>query len=273
MFKSRSGSPIWAAVGVAALLSAWPAGAAPLVACFANWPPFQMLRSDGTPVGVSLELSMMALQRLGHQVEFLELPIRRCIEEVTRGRIDLAVGVRTETGLALTRRTKSVVVLGLFVGVGERRRPVEGPLRVGISFQRDQAALASRHPAWTFEFHRSDLLGFRKLARGHVDAVLADVTWAAGLDDKDIAGISLSDAQLITELVHEGFRPGLESLRDAYDSLLSAWIADGLVDRAYREALGHSFGEISAGAMVKHLREKSVATSDRDGAVSRRMDR
>ncbi|WP_171013898.1 transporter substrate-binding domain-containing protein [Chitinivorax sp. B] len=62
-------------------------------ACFERWEPYGAVRSDGSAVGIGVDIYRKALKLAGHQVVYTEMSYNRCGEAVKRGSMDLKLFV------------------------------------------------------------------------------------------------------------------------------------------------------------------------------------
>lgn len=240
-----------------------PAAALPMTACFENWPPYAIMPDargvNGAPTsgeakatGLSVALHDRIMADLGHTVTYTALPYERCVESVKRGTIDMVVSSGGEEGLVVANAYKVVWALGFFVP-DDTELHIYSSLeafagkRIGIVQQFDYPDEIKNFKDWSLIQHRDDRYNFRMMAVGRLDAVLTDVPWALhlGLDTKH-------GARLVRPLVKvvpqpDGFRPGLEPLRDAFDTVLTRLITDGAVEQKYRDAIGLGLSQLIAG--------------------------
>lgn len=183
----------WFRAGIAVLLLfAIPAlgSACELRMGWEPWKPYQYRDSDGNLKGLDIDLIRAIATRMDCDLTLIEQPWARHLRELRAGRIDLAAGAdysperarhayfsdpyRTESVRLFMRHGEvdqyafselsDVAKEGLTVGVTRG-------YKYGDPFQAlKESPDAQNH----IEMARSDLLNYRKLARGRVDAILAD---------------------------------------------------------------------------------------------------
>jgi polar amino acid transport system substrate-binding protein len=225
--------------------------AAPVRACFEIWPPYQAMDGQGWAKGVALDVTRDILGALGYEVEFTSLPYKRCVKMVQAGEMDMVISSAGERGLVPAHVHKVNWVIGLFMS--RKQAPSQfgslseiGPLTVGYGQQFKLPAPLASSPYLRFDAAPDDLLNFRKLASGRIDAVATDVPWASGLSALDRLGAIYVPPALAIVPQPDAFRPGLEALRDAYSDILMAKRASGDLDKCYAKALGRTLTEIEA---------------------------
>ena len=222
-----------------------------VTACFEHWPPFQVSRQAGA-TGISIELTRLIFAKMGKAVTFQELPYRRCVEQVRRGRLDMVVSSGGEAGLITTKNHKVAWTLGFIVPEGSdiaaaRPLSVFDGKRVGIVQQFDYPAVVDQQTGWIVQVTNSDHNNLAKLSRGRLDAVLTDVPWALSLHEWKQSGFRFVEPALAIVPQPDAFRPGLEALRDRYEAELQALIDSGVLDGFYQEAIGIPFHELQGG--------------------------
>ncbi|WP_413204388.1 substrate-binding periplasmic protein [Rhodospirillum sp. A1_3_36] len=225
--------------------------APPVRACFEIWTPYQFVDEQGRPKGVTLDVTRDILGELGYEVDFTALPYKRCVNMVRAGEMDMVISSGGEEGLVPAHVHKVDWVIGLFMS--QDRAPAQfeslseiGPLTVGYGQQFELPARLTSSPYLRLEPAPDDLLNFRKLASGRIDAVATDMPWAFGLPGRERLGAIYVPPALAIVPQPDAFRPGLEALRDAYSDALEAKRARGDLDRCYSELLGRSLTEIEA---------------------------
>jgi len=225
-------------------------------ACFEEWPPYQAALPKGGARGLSVELTDRVMAGLGHHISYEALPYQRCLQSVRRGATDMLISSQGEADLLPVRPHKVVWAIGLFVNGDDPRRRVSSlddfnGSRVGVARQFEFPDPIRDHQGWALESAADDRLNFLKLSHRRVDAVLTDVPWALGLTVEERRGARFVEPAVTVVAQPDAFRPGLEKLRDDYATELAKLIADGTVDARYRETIGLSLSDLSAGALFK----------------------
>lgn len=216
-----------------------------LTACFETWPPYQFFDQDGVARGVTVDLTRRVLADLDVDVTFEDLPYPRCVFHVQNGNFDMIVSSGAEEGLVVAEPAKVSWVIGVFVRddlaidhvdeLGQR-----GAVRVGVAHGFEFPSTVVQSPAWVLEPERNDILNFRKLAHGRIDAVLTDVPWALNLPAEDRLGARYVPPAVQAIPQPDAFRPGLEGLRDRYQTRLRSLIDEGALDLLYQSYIGIS---------------------------------
>ncbi|WP_370154845.1 substrate-binding periplasmic protein [Ferrovibrio sp.] len=245
-----------AACGLATLLVLLPpashAADTPLRFCFTRWAPYTFLQ-DGEPQGLSVGILREAARRAGFAAQFAELPWKRCLTGVAGGMYDAAMDGAPREEFVSGRHSYVTSFYSFWVLAEDARLGPSDPaafagrkvsLVHGWQYPLDETAAAQP------DYVRLDSEAgqIRSLVAGRQAAAYGDnitLRWTAirlGLED---AVRPLLPAHGMAAL-YPLFAPAqLEAARKV-DAAIGSMLADGAVDRIYRQHIGVGLSELKA---------------------------
>ena len=166
------------------------AGACELRMGWEPWKPYQYRNADGALRGMDIDLMKAITNQMDCDLELIELPWKRHLRDLRKGRIDIAAGAdysEQRSDYAWFSNAYRTETVSLYVRAGEISDyelktlddVLKGDFRLGISRGYDYGKAfdaIARSPE--FDEHvqpaRNDLLNYRKLMRRRIDAILTD---------------------------------------------------------------------------------------------------
>lgn len=258
-----SGVKVVGSIIATMIVAATVAGAASaerLRICHEEWSPFATV-ADGRSAGLMIEIVDRALAATGREAAYIQQPYQRCVGNVRSGAYDAILMSSDERGLI--RAAVSVA----FWEVGVIARPDWPVLSFGSlqDFAGATVGLVGAYPyhplvdaalpVWKVHYAADALLNLRMVARGRIDAMLADIPWAQIEAAREGLPIKVLGPTLFATPQYLYFHPGKAAAAADLGPALQAMIADGTIDRLYRRFTGGSFQDARARAAAALARD------------------
>jgi len=230
--------------------------------CSEAWSPYviaESLSPDETgPTGISIDILDAAMARLGKRATVSLLPYARCTSAVMDRRFDGQLGVdRNEAGLLTDHTPHQWWVIAAAV-----RRDWPSDRMDGLDDFRDATAVFVT--SYTYPDVIAQFEGFRRrveipsgienldapsrllrmVESGRGDVFFDDETWMRWRLARHPMAIKVLPPPISLVPQFTGFSPERPDLSRGYAEAVEQMLADGTVDRIYRDYLGVSFSEM-----------------------------
>lgn len=238
-----------AAVGV--ILQWSPAAAEATVDyCFNHWPPYATL-DKGETKGISITVLREASRRAGYEARFVELPWKRCLQAVERGKIDAVIDAAERDEFLQGPASFSVYTNTFWFRAGET---VGGNLPGALKGRRiglvagytygDELESAIEAAGIVTDLASNDANNVDKLVARRVDAIIGDYVSTRLYAETN--GLRLTPAlpHYSVDRLFPSFNKERAAVHNDIDAALSTMIEDGTVDRIYLDALGIRFAAL-----------------------------
>ncbi len=198
----------------------------PVRVCFERWWPFSYVDENLQAHGIVVDLVRYASQTLKREVEFEELPYKRCVDDVRSGRRDFTLHVDKTDKLKMINETLASWDLTFAVRKGEFTS-----LEEMKKAKRLQLMIAEEYDYPDAVYEKLDAMGHRIIKRSYyettdedantffallinrrVDAILVDQRWAKKMIIKNHINVALLDDLLHSEPQFIGYIESRASL-------------------------------------------------------------
>jgi len=235
------------------LLVSGPARAETLRLCYEEWAPFAYTR-DGEPAGLMVQILDRALDRLEHDAIYVGLPYSRCRKSVDAGVMDAMMISSNEPGL----KPNSVSLVYWEVGLVARADWPSTAFEDLSDFDGRRVGLVSAYDygptvreaagSWIVQGAVDAMTNLRKVSAKRLDLTVVDGPWARHVAKREGLSLKFLTPLLFAEPQFLFFRPDRQASIDEIDRELRRLIADGSVDRLYRDEIGLDLTALQARA-------------------------
>jgi polar amino acid transport system substrate-binding protein len=230
------------------------AWAEPLSACFVAWPPYEAT-VEGKPAGLSIEVMTEAARRAGYQIQFTERPWQRCLADVAEGGTDLFLDGSDYPAYLRGHNPTAAFVNAFFVRADDPLQRYDGLAALEgrsiglVRTYKYPVEIRSRPGLQVNLAPETDAQQAAMLAAGRFDLLLGDLINIRALaTEQHLAIRSLSPAYNATPL-YPHFNQGEALPMHRIDEAIGSMLADGTIDRIYRNRIGIGFADLMAGKL------------------------
>lgn len=201
--------------------------------CYETWKPYIFADGQGRVTGIDHDLLSAAAKDLGHQIEYVAQPFKRCLAEVRAGRMDIVLSVsRGKKGILESSVVSAYWILSAIVRLDSALTepvPLEN-LRGKKVLLIDGYIYPSKLKQWLADNARiikvnygagdNSLIPFRMIEFKRADVFIEDTLWSRTLISKNRLKLQVLAPPLAVEPSVMGYREGLAELRDQIDNNL-----------------------------------------------------
>jgi polar amino acid transport system substrate-binding protein len=234
--------------------SAWADDRPLLRACFVEWQPYAWTAGSDATAGISVEILRLAAARAGLSALFSEMPWKRCLAEVERGRLDVAMDGAPRPEFVVGKESYVTSHYVFWVRGDDRLRGSSDPVHLNgrrISLIQGWWYPPALHQAGThldFIELDSEEGQLRGLALGRQDAAYGEwITMRLKAERLRLDLRPLLPAHVAVQF-YPLFHRGRSDLARRVDVALAALREEGVVDTVYRRHVGQSLGELTQAA-------------------------
>ncbi|MFC3034015.1 substrate-binding periplasmic protein [Pseudoalteromonas fenneropenaei] len=207
--------------------------------CFERWWPYSYVDDDRYPKGIEVETIQLAAQQAGFYIHFIELPYKRCIEEVKSGLQDFSLHVDPTDGLQMLNNSYTdwelsfAVKKGRFTSLPQLLKAAprviladEYPYPQAVYDKLDSMRATVVRRSFYEQSDEEARAFFSVLDNERVEAILVDKRWAAKMAKKFNLAVMILDEIFHLEPQFIGFRadryPQAKKLEQALERLSTA---------------------------------------------------
>lgn len=224
--------------------------------CFEAWPPYAEEKNGGVE-GITAEFYKEVFKRLGHTIQFSEIPPMRCSEGLDDGTYDASFF--SETPTAKTFHVENSIeywLIAAIVGKNSQLTKYSGisdfsGKKVGTVTGYEYDASLENFKGMTVDAVGDSVLNIKKIGAGRIDVLFDDPIWAeieakkAGIELKTLTPlIAASPCYLNLNLKHKG-------LKSVIDQKSKEMIKEGYLDTLYKKYIGVDFASFKTKYSIK----------------------
>ena len=206
----------------------------------ATFPPFEYLGDDGEPAGVDIDLAQKIADKLGVELEVIDMDFDLLIEALKNGKGDLIAAGMTRTDERAEEIDFSVIYISMglkaVVPVGTDIVTFDDMADKSIAVQLGTTAdifVEENYPDATPLQFKSAVEAGNAVANGQADCAIIDLLPAEYMVSQNPDAIALMDGLVSAEDTAMGVAKGHEDLLAVVDEVLTECIETGYVDEVF----------------------------------------
>ncbi len=216
--------------------------------CFNQWPPFAMYE-QGLYQGISVDIIKEASRRLEQPAEFVELPWKRCLQNVEDGTMDAVIDAADREQFIQGPASFSIYSDTLWVHTDSNFQTIEDlknrsiGLVDGYKYSQsvqdliDELKLSS-------ETAMDDQGNLRKIAFKRVDTGIADLVSTFDIIKQRQFNLRPILPPVSVDKLYLSFSRQRTEVQKKYNQQFEDLIAEGFVDKVYQRYIGESFSDL-----------------------------
>ena len=226
-----------------------PAMGAPVRVCGTEWPPFTYAENGKLVRGISIEIYTEAFRRMHTSFSVDKVPWTRCLSEIRNGgRYDAVIDGGIAPGFVHGTHPTSFYFLAIFVRQNSPEVSFSWNMLTGkvVGMVRGYyyGKKVENFTGWHIKRTWSDENMLRLLNANRYNYALGDTIAVPILANK--IGIKIKRLMPLVdhEYLYMGFNQKHESILRQLDYTIGKMIADGTMDRIYKNGLGYSYSDL-----------------------------
>ncbi|WP_179188727.1 substrate-binding periplasmic protein [Kiloniella majae] len=227
-------------------------------ACYDGWEPFYYGTAEGESGGTVVALLNEIAAETGYEIQFRLLPFKRCLKQVSRGKIDFVMVTGSATDVLMGRTSLVTWQIGAIVRKDYPKNHI-----TGLSEFKGKKVLQVQEyeypknirdfaPYWRVSkvgyFNGDDLdvvpHAFSMVENGQVVTFLEDIIFSEKIIKDNDLDLKVLKPAVAFEKNYLAYALGREELYVKFENALRARAEDGRLDQFYKDTLGQSWSEL-----------------------------
>ena len=229
-----------------------------ITACYDGWEPFYYANSEYEAGGVVVTLLNEIARETGYEIQFRLLPFKRCMKQVSKGKIDILMVTGFTTDVLMGRTSLVTWQVGAVVKKDYPKNHI-----TGLSEFKGKKVLQSLDyeypekirnfaPYWKvskvgyINGDNPDVVphAFTMVEKGQVDTFLEDIIFSEKIIQDNDLNLKVLKPAVAFEKNYLAYAVGRENLYRKFENALRARAEDGRLDQFYSDILGQSWSEL-----------------------------
>ena len=229
-----------------------------ITACYDGWEPFYYANSEYEAGGVVVTLLNEIASETGFEIQFRLLPFKRCMKQVSQGKIDILMVTGSTTGVLMGRTPLVTWQIGAVVKKDYPKNHITGlsvfkgkkVLQV-LDYEYPEK-IRNFDPYWKvskvgyFNGDNPDVVphAFTMIETGQGDTFLEDIIFSEKIIKENDLNLKVLKPAIASEKNYLAYALGRENLYRKFENALRLRAEDGRLDKFYKDILGQSWSEL-----------------------------
>ncbi|WP_085905754.1 substrate-binding periplasmic protein [Kiloniella majae] len=229
-----------------------------ITACYDGWEPFYYANSEHEAGGIVVTLLNEIARETGYEIEYRLLPFKRCMKQVSQGKIDILMVTGFTTDVLMGRTSLVTWQIGAIVRKDYPKNHItdlsefKGKKVLQVQEYEYPEIIRDFAPYWRVSkvgyFNGDDLdvvpHAFSMVENGQVVTFLEDIIFSEKIIKDNDLDLKVLKPAVAFEKNYLAYALGREELYVKFENALRARAEDGRLDQFYKDTLGQSWSEL-----------------------------